>query len=128
MRTIIHYLGLCAVIAFVNYSWNSSDPHWVTGQSIIVGFGLGTIAFVYFLPTYIAFRRGHSNAVGIAIFNVFLGWTLVTWVWALIAACANCVTPVVEHHHYHVAQVNHVARTGPTGPRTGPWDRHTIEG
>ena len=43
------------------------------------------IAFcVYFLPTLIAFLRGHKNALAIAALNIFLGWTLLGWVVALV--------------------------------------------
>ncbi|WP_305862334.1 superinfection immunity protein [Helicobacter cholecystus] len=40
-----------------------------------------------FLPTIIAFARGHKSRFGIFVLNFFLGWTFVFWVvslaWAL---------------------------------------------
>ena len=39
---------------------------------------------VYFIPSLIAFRKKHINKVGILLLNIFLGWTLVGWVAALI--------------------------------------------
>jgi hypothetical protein len=37
----------------------------------------------YFLPTFIAFRRGHPNAAPIAVINILLGWTAVGYAVAL---------------------------------------------
>jgi Superinfection immunity protein len=43
----------------------------------------------YFLPTIIALCRGHGNTLAIFLLNLFLGWTLVAWVGALVWACYN---------------------------------------
>ncbi|EDY17016.1 hypothetical protein CfE428DRAFT_5503 [Chthoniobacter flavus Ellin428] len=60
----------------------------------ITMFGLGLMAlgallalFVYFLPTIIGRHKG--NAVAIFAFNLFLGWTLIGWVCALVWACTE---------------------------------------
>lgn len=37
-----------------------------------------------FLPIILAFIRGHESRWGIAIMTVFLGWTGIFWLWALI--------------------------------------------
>lgn len=43
------------------------------------------IAFAaYFLPTFIAAKRGHPNGTGIFILDLFLGWTFIGWLVALI--------------------------------------------
>ena len=47
------------------------------------------IAGVYFLPTIIALLRGKRNAFAIAMLNLFLGWTFVGWVVALVWSVAN---------------------------------------
>lgn len=39
---------------------------------------------VYFLPTIIAGGRGHRNTTAIVLLNVFLGWTFLGWVVALV--------------------------------------------
>lgn len=41
---------------------------------------LGTI---YLVPTFVAFMRGHRNAMPIFVINLLLGWTLLGWVAAL---------------------------------------------
>jgi len=40
--------------------------------------------FIYFLPSYIANKRGHHNTMPIVIINVFLGWMVLFWFIALI--------------------------------------------
>ena len=41
-------------------------------------------AALYFLPSFIAFLRGHKNKFAIFLLNLFLGWTLLGWVGSLI--------------------------------------------
>lgn len=38
----------------------------------------------YFLPTIVASARGHKNTLAIFLLNLFLGWTLIGWLGALI--------------------------------------------
>jgi RsiW-degrading membrane proteinase PrsW (M82 family) len=47
---------------------------------------------LYFLPAIIATRRNHPNATAITVLSIFLGWTLVGWVAALVWALT--VSPV----------------------------------
>jgi hypothetical protein len=42
--------------------------------------------FIYFIPTIVACSRNHTNALAIFILNLFLGYTLIGWVVALIWA------------------------------------------
>lgn len=51
--------------------------------------GLAMIAVVYFIPTITAERRHKRNAAAIAVLNVFLGWTFIGWVVALVWACTE---------------------------------------
>jgi Superinfection immunity protein len=54
------------------------------------------LAGFYFLPAIIAGARHHHNAVAVFFLNLFLGWTLVGWVIALVWAISNPPTVVVE--------------------------------
>ena len=47
------------------------------------------VAAVYFLPSIIAFKRGHRKAVPILLVNLFLGWSGLAWIIALIWSLAN---------------------------------------
>ena len=41
---------------------------------------------LYLLPTYEAWRNQHSNLTAIALVNIFLGWSLLGWVVAVVWA------------------------------------------
>lgn len=45
---------------------------------------IGLLALVYFFPTIVAGNRQHKNAGAVFALNLFLGWTLVGWVLALV--------------------------------------------
>jgi len=50
-------------------------------------FGLLTLCIIiYFLPFFIATAREHKNRIAILLLNVFLGWTGLEWLGALIRA------------------------------------------
>lgn len=55
------------------------------------GLGLGAILWlilmaVYFIPTFVAFGTKHPHRAPVLVLNIFLGWTVVGWVGALIWA------------------------------------------
>lgn len=58
---------------------------------LLVGFGLGLALglYLYFLPAWMAFRRGHRNKVAILVLNMLLGWTFLGWVGALVWAATD---------------------------------------
>ena len=47
-------------------------------------FGFGFV--IYFLPTIVALVRQKRNFVSILLLNLFLGWTLIGWIVALVWA------------------------------------------
>jgi uncharacterized membrane protein YqaE (UPF0057 family) len=46
--------------------------------------GVIVLAVLYFIPGLIAGFRGHPNATPVLILNLFLGWTVLGWIVALI--------------------------------------------
>ena len=46
-------------------------------------------AMLYLLPTIIAVRSKHPYESGVVILNIFLGWTLIGWVGALVWAVSG---------------------------------------
>lgn len=44
---------------------------------------------LYFLPWGIAAQRNHPNIIGIFVLNLFLGWSLIGWVIALVWAVSG---------------------------------------
>ncbi|MFT8736379.1 MAG: superinfection immunity protein [Zymomonas mobilis] len=39
---------------------------------------------IYFIPTLVANSRNHKNTMSIFLLNLFLGWTFLGWVAALV--------------------------------------------
>lgn len=74
---------------------NSSDG---AGVLLVVTIIIGLT--IYFTPSAIAFNRDHPQRTAILILNLFLGWTLVFWVialvWAFIAQPAQAPKPVAQ--------------------------------
>lgn len=62
---------------------NSHVGFVIVVLALLVGVGL------YFLPSIIASKRNHSNAASILVLNLFLGWTFLGWVAALIWAFSD---------------------------------------
>lgn len=44
---------------------------------------------LYFMPTVIAWNRNHKNLLPIFFVNLFLGWTLLGWIAALVWSATN---------------------------------------
>ena len=44
------------------------------------------IVALYFLPSIVARHRNHHNSTAIVLLNIFLGWTFLGWVVALVWA------------------------------------------
>jgi hypothetical protein len=50
---------------------------------------------LYLAPTFLSAARGHHNSTAIFLLNLFLGWTVIGWVAALVwAATAVRSEPV----------------------------------
>jgi len=60
----------------------------LTPYATIVGIFVLVLMLVmlYFLPAFVAWNRGHYNTLAIFILNVFLGWSFIAWVIALVWA------------------------------------------
>ena len=47
------------------------------------------VGILYFFPAMIAKARKHPNTAAIFVLNIFLGWTFIGWVVALVWAVTN---------------------------------------
>jgi hypothetical protein len=80
MRRVLLTLPVAACLAMdATVAAAETQPDAVLGYSVIL-----FLMAAYFLPTVIALTRWHANTLGIFLLNVFLGWTLVGWVVALV--------------------------------------------
>jgi len=52
-------------------------------------FGFGT--FLYFLPSIVALAKSKRDILAIFLLNLFLGWSVIGWIVALIWAAKNDV-------------------------------------
>jgi len=50
---------------------------------------------MYWLPTLVALARQTPSALGVAMLNFFLGWTVIGWIVALLWALASHSGPHV---------------------------------
>ena len=57
------------------------------GLIVLIVFSVALL--LYFLPTIVAARRNHHNVGAIGLLNLFLGWTFIGWVLALIWSVTN---------------------------------------
>jgi hypothetical protein len=57
-------------------------------------FGFGFL--MYFLPSVVAFARNKRDTTSIVLLNVFLGWSVIGWVIALVWAFKNDVPMAVR--------------------------------
>jgi hypothetical protein len=60
--------------------WLGTLPHAVAG---LIGAGL----LLYFLPWFVAWNRQHPSLVAIFVLNLFVGWTFIGWLIALVWSC-----------------------------------------
>jgi hypothetical protein len=58
-------------------------------------FGMGTV--LYFLPSIIALARSKRDTLAIFLLNLFLGWSVIGWIVALVWAAKNDA-PVVARY------------------------------
>lgn len=85
-------------------------------SSPMAGFLLLAIAFIaYFLPTFISAKRDHPNGTGIFLLNLFLGWTFIGWLAALIWSVSalkkpeSSSQPVTSEPNLRISQLQTLA-------------------
>lgn len=60
------------------------------------GFGLGIPFVMYFLPSIIALVRSKRDILAIFLLNLFLGWSVIGWIVALVWALKSDVVVVMR--------------------------------
>lgn len=91
-------LRLVVLLFLVAYGWGMGQepPHNLNpfGTFIAMSF-FATAPALYLLPTFEAWKNSHPSLTSVALLNIFLGWTLLGWVAALVWAfkTTTAVTP-----------------------------------
>jgi hypothetical protein len=67
----------------------ATEGQWHSKRRSIAMEILIMIAFLYMLPWIVAMARTHHNRGAIFLLNLFLGWTLIGWLAALIWAATE---------------------------------------
>ena len=65
-------------------------------QGLFVGI---VLLYSYFAPTLIAYKRNKVNALPIFLLNLFLGWTFIGWLAALIWSCTTGTAEQLREYH-----------------------------
>lgn len=65
----------------------ATDQRPVSGVVLVIAWVLAVASVGYMLPWAVAATRGRSNQAAIGILNLFLGWSFIGWVVALVMAC-----------------------------------------
>jgi hypothetical protein len=73
---------------------NPSGYFGISFASFLLMIGLGIVA--YFIPGIIAGVRRHPKAISIFLVNLFLGWSVIGWIFALVWALRANVAPQVD--------------------------------
>jgi hypothetical protein len=85
-------LGVAAIVGgIIVASTQSNASVGLLGFVLMIWLGL---AF-YFIPTFVAHQRKHNNLLAIGMLNLFLGWSVIGWVAAMVWACTNDVKVTV---------------------------------
>ena len=65
-------------------------------MEITVLIGLFIFFVLYFIPAMVAYQKGRKNKQAILVLNIFLGWTLIGWVLALVWAVSENTNATAE--------------------------------
>ena len=60
-----------------------------SGSVVAIAWILTALTFGYMLPWAVAVTRGASNSTKVALVSLFLGWTIVGWIAALVMALTS---------------------------------------
>ncbi|MBW4055914.1 MAG: superinfection immunity protein [Proteobacteria bacterium] len=97
--TVLTFAGLTGL------AW-AADKEGASNTGLIL-VALLPFLFIYFIPAIIGYSRKKDNKTSILLLNLFLGWSLIGWVVALIWATSK--DKVTVQHIY-------VQQTPPAAP------------
>lgn len=92
----LRFIGLSFLVLY-GWSMGQIPANELNAFGKLVSFSFFLLAPApYLLPTFEAWKKGHPNLTAIALVNIFLGWSLIGWVGAVVWAFKRPeVVPVV---------------------------------
>lgn len=82
----VRFVLLAFLVAY-SFSMGQIPPDGLNGfGKLIASLFFFVAPALYLLPTYEAWKNKHANLTAIGLVNVFLGWSLVGWVLAVVWA------------------------------------------
>ena len=76
------------------------QPYRCSTGHVVIAWVSAVLTGFYLLPWAVAATRNRSNVAATALVNLFLGWTLIGWVVALVMACGSDRPVVLVQHTY----------------------------
>ncbi|ROS30378.1 superinfection immunity protein [Cellulomonas sp. PhB150] len=96
-----------------------TDQRPASAAVLIIAWVGAAFTVGYMLPWAIAATRGRSNQAAIGLLNLFLGWSFIGWVAALVMACQSHSVRVLAPVNVMVA-TQYVPPGYPTGQQPAP--------
>jgi len=88
--------------------------------------GVIFVLAMYFLPALIAAQKKHHNASAICLLNLFLGWTCIGWIAALVWSATSPpptqLPPQYPPYYQHQLPPQY-AQQQPPQQQVGPWNQ-----
>jgi len=81
---IVRFVVLLFLAAY-SYSM-AQEPSLNSFGKVVASLVIVFVPFLYLQPTYEAWSRKHENLASLGMLNLFLGWTLIGWVFAMVWA------------------------------------------
>jgi hypothetical protein len=78
------------------YTPAAVTPYRASTAHLVIAWVTAVLTGLYMLPWAVAATRNRSNTAAIALINLFLGWSVIGWVVALVMACGSEPAPVVH--------------------------------
>jgi hypothetical protein len=94
--TFKKFIAIWIVVLIGAFLWITTPTHNYTAGANSGQLLLLILFASYFFPTIVAHFRKHSNATAIFVLNLFLGWTFVGWVIALVWAFTHETASVAQ--------------------------------
>ncbi|OAD82078.1 hypothetical protein ATN89_21515 [Comamonas thiooxydans] len=90
-------IALLVFLTFFSYSMGQLPPHELNGFGKLVSMMFFVLVpMLYLLPSFEAWKREQPNITPTVLVNVFLGWSLIGWVVAMVMAFKSTEPQKVE--------------------------------